>query len=79
VTSLPPLRLLLPRTGRCAVVFTEPSQILACLEAIAADKEVEVVRVNNKLARDYDANITAGYRCAARAASTPVRTLPGIG
>jgi hypothetical protein len=49
------------------VVFTEPGQILACLEAIAADKEVEVVRINNKLARDYDANITAGYRCAARA------------
>jgi hypothetical protein len=48
------------------VVFSEPGQILACLEAIAADGEVEVVRVNNKLARDYDPGLTAGYRCAAR-------------
>ncbi len=47
------------------MVFSEPGQILACLEIIAADREVEVVRVNNKLARDYDAGLTAGYRCAA--------------
>ena len=48
------------------MVFSEPAQILACLETIARDREVEVVRVNNKLARSYDAGITACYRCAAR-------------
>jgi hypothetical protein len=58
---------------RCSVVFSELSQILACLEAIAADGEVEVVRVNNKFAHNYDAFITAGYRCITRASSTPVR------
>jgi hypothetical protein len=47
------------------VVFSKPCQILACLEAIAADSEVEIVRVNNKLARTYDAGLTLGYRCAA--------------
>ena len=31
--------------------------------AIAADEEVEVVRVNNRLASDYDTSISAGYRC----------------
>ncbi len=45
------------------MVFSEPGQILACLEIIAVDREVEVVRVNNKLARGYDAGLTAGYRC----------------
>jgi hypothetical protein len=55
-----------PPAGRCSVVFDEPGQILACQETIAADREVEVVRVNNKLARTYDAGLTAGYRCAAR-------------
>ncbi len=65
------------------MVFSEPGQILACLEAIAADSEVEVVRINNKLARDYDAGITAGYRCAAPATSnrsspqTPHGMCPG--
>ena len=48
------------------MVFDEPGQILGCLETIAADREVEIVRVNNKLARAYDAGLTAGYRCAAR-------------
>ena len=55
--------------GRCALVFSKPGQILTCLETIAADSEVEVVRVNNKLARDYDADRTAGYRCAWRVRS----------
>jgi hypothetical protein len=49
---------------RCAVVFSEPGQILACLQAIAADHDVEVVRINNKLKPTYDAALTAGYRCA---------------
>jgi hypothetical protein len=65
-----------PYTGRCAVVFSEPRQILACLEAIAADGEVDVVRVNNKLAHDYDAHITAGYRCVA---APPAPRLPAWG
>jgi hypothetical protein len=47
-------------------MFSEPSQIMACLKVIAADREVEVVRVNNKLSRNYDSHITAGYRCRAR-------------
>jgi hypothetical protein len=50
------------------VVFSEPEQILSCLETIAADREVEVVRVNNKLAHAYDSCLTAGYRCVARTA-----------
>ncbi len=44
------------------MVFAEPAEILACLEVIAADEEVEVIRVNNRLARDYDASLSAGYR-----------------
>ncbi len=54
-------------------MFSEPGQILACLEAIAADSEVEVVRVNNKLARSYDAALTAGYRCATHPHRTSLR------
>ncbi len=54
-------------------MFSEPGQILACLEAIAADGEVEVVRVNNKLARSYDAALTAGYRCATHTHRTSLR------
>ena len=54
------------------MVFSELSQVLACLEAIAADGDVEVVRVNNKFAHNYDACITAGYRCVTCASSTPV-------
>ena len=51
-----------PLSRRCCLVFAEPAEILVCLEAIAADKEVEVIRVNNRLAPNYDAGLSAGYR-----------------
>ncbi len=58
------------------MVFDEPAEILACLEVIAADKEVEVVRVNNRLARDYDAGVSAGYRRAASAPASSDHSAP---
>ena len=36
--------------------------ILACLQTLAADAEVQIVRINNKLDEGYDSRVTAGYR-----------------
>ena len=43
-------------------MFEGPEDLLACLEAVAADPDVVVVRVKNRLRADYDARQSAGYR-----------------
>jgi hypothetical protein len=50
--------------NRYAIIFERPGDIHHCLEVIAADPEVVVERANNRLSRQYDAHLTAGYRCA---------------
>ena len=50
---------------RTSLVFTSLSAMAECLDAIAADSEIKVVRVNNnkmRFRRDYDATLTGGYR-----------------
>ena len=50
---------------RTSLVFPSLSAMAECLDAIAADSEIKVVRVNNnkmRFRRDYDARLTGGYR-----------------
>jgi len=47
---------------RQCIVFDSATQLLKCLRAIAADKEVIVERIKNRLHPDYNAKISAGYR-----------------
>ena len=51
------------RSCRNSIIFDELDNLLCCLQAIAADPDVTIVRVNNRLSRDYDASLTASYRC----------------
>jgi hypothetical protein len=50
------------RLCRYAIVFDEPDDLRSCLEVIAVDPDVAVERVNNRISRQYDAHVTAGYR-----------------
>jgi hypothetical protein len=47
---------------RQSIVFEEISDIHACLQAIHEDKEVVLLRVNNRLHTAYHTEQTAGYR-----------------
>jgi hypothetical protein len=47
---------------RQSIVFDDPAGVSACLEAIATDHEVRLVRLGNKLDPDHDARASAGYR-----------------
>ena len=50
------------RPIRQSIYFESVEDLLQCLEAIAADPEVRIVRLNNRLDPDYDSAQTAGYR-----------------
>jgi len=43
-------------------MFDSATQLLRCLRAIAADKDVVIERVKNRLHPDYNTKISAGYR-----------------
>ena len=45
-----------------SIYFEDMDGVAACLSAVAGDPCVRVVRVSHKLADDYDAEETAGYR-----------------
>mmetsp|Transcript_23383 Transcript_23383/g.58666 ORF Transcript_23383/g.58666 Transcript_23383/m.58666 type:complete len:854 (-) Transcript_23383:39-2600(-) len=47
---------------RQCIVFESSTQLLRCLKAIAADKDVVVERIKNRLHPDYNTKISAGYR-----------------
>ncbi len=47
---------------RQSIVFDRPEDLAACLRAVAADPEVVVHRVKNRLDPAYDARTSAGYR-----------------
>ena len=47
---------------RQGLVFERAEELAACLEELAGDREVRVVRVKNKLEADLDAWETGGYR-----------------
>ena len=47
---------------RQSIVFDDPAGVLACLRAVAADPEVRLVRVGNRMDPDYDGRASAGYR-----------------
>ena len=48
--------------GVQSIYFEELDELLACLEAMAADPEARLMRVVNKLSPSYDSTSTAGYR-----------------
>ena len=47
---------------RQSIIFESPSDIAACLAAIAADPAVSLVRIKNRLDPQYNALSSAGYR-----------------
>jgi len=47
---------------RQAVIFESVHDIVRCLKEIAKDPSVVVVRIKNRLDRNYDSSISAGYR-----------------
>ncbi len=47
---------------RQSIVFFNLRDLVACLRAVGADKEVHVVRVKNRLDTGYDGAESAGYR-----------------
>lgn len=47
---------------RQSIVFDSLDDVAQCLETIAADPEVCVVRVKNRLHQAYDASASGGYR-----------------
>jgi len=47
---------------RQSIMFDSATQLLRCLRAIAADKDVVIERVKNRLHPDYNTKISAGYR-----------------
>ena len=47
---------------RSRIAFSSIGEMFNCLEAIAADKEIKIVRLKNMLDQDYDTSQTAGFR-----------------
>ena len=47
---------------RQSIVFESVGGIVACLALIAQDKDVEIIRIKNKLDPAYDSAQSAGYR-----------------
>jgi hypothetical protein len=50
------------RGGPQSIYFEDLDGVLRCLDAVAADPAVRLLRVNNRLHGGYDAALTAGYR-----------------
>ncbi len=47
---------------RQSIVFKKISDLISCLQSLIEDKEVIILRIKNRLDRDYDASCSAGYR-----------------
>ena len=47
---------------RQRIVFSEPKHLLECLEAVRGDRDVRVLRAENRLDEGFDSSVTAGYR-----------------
>ena len=47
---------------RQCIIFEDVASVAACLQCIASDPEVRIVRIKNRLDRDYDSAQSAGYR-----------------
>ena len=47
---------------RQCIVFDSLNDLAACLETIAADQDVLIVRVKNRLHPAYDSSASGGYR-----------------
>lgn len=47
---------------RYSLVFDKAAELVCCLQAIAADPEVQIVEVKNRLRLDYDPWKSGGYR-----------------
>ena len=45
-----------------AIYFADIKELFAGVQAMAADQDVRLMRVNNKLRPDYRSEVTAGYR-----------------
>ena len=67
----------LSHTPRQSIYFDSPAGIVACLEVIAGDPDIRLVRLNNKLRPDYCAD-AGGFRSVLlnlRLDSQPTRRL----
>jgi hypothetical protein len=51
---------------RQRVVFERAADLLACVEAVAADPEIELARARSTLVPGLDARRSGGFRCPAR-------------
>jgi len=47
---------------RASIAFRKPSELATCLRAIAVDSDVQLLSSKNRLAPDYNAESTGGYR-----------------
>jgi arabinogalactan endo-1,4-beta-galactosidase len=47
---------------RQSIVFEDVDSLAGCLSAIIADREVQVVRVKNRMDLEYNEQQSAGYR-----------------
>jgi hypothetical protein len=47
---------------RQSVIYDSILDIVKCLQVISDDPNVQIVRIKNRLSRDYDDTLTAGYR-----------------
>ncbi len=47
---------------RQSIVFEDVHSLAGCLRSIIADREIQVVRVKNRMDPEYNAHQSAGYR-----------------
>ena len=47
---------------RQSIVFQAVADLVECVEAIAQDPDVQVVRIKNRMDPAFDARLSAGYR-----------------
>ena len=50
------------RRGRYRIAFGDVSSLANCVDAIAHDASVQIVRIHNTMARSRDARASAGFR-----------------
>ena len=57
---------------RQTIAFERPGDVLACLEALCADRDLDIVRLKNRMDEDLDSRHSAGFRPAIGARKTSV-------
>jgi len=47
---------------RSTIVFASVHDLRSCLDSILKDRDLEIIRIKNRLALDYNSHISCGYR-----------------